>query len=68
MTKIQHKYILTCDIKDLKNFIPNNTNDYVYYAGLGKGKILTIDIKTKEIEFSSIELLQLIEGKYEILK
>ena len=62
------KYILTCDIKDLKNFIPNNTNDYVYYVGLGKGKILTIDIKTKEIEFSSIELLQLIEGKYEVLK
>ena len=64
---IKEKYILTCSIEELKGFTPNNTNEYVYYKGLGKGNILVVDIKTKEIDFSSKNLLKLIEGKYKVV-
>ena len=64
---IKEKYILTCSIEELKGFIPNNTNEYVYYKGLGKGKLLVVDVKTKEIDFSSKDLLKLIEGKYKVV-
>ena len=64
---IKEKYILTCSIEELKGFIPNKTNEYVYDKGLGKGKILAVDIKTKEIDFSSKDLLKLIEGKYKVV-
>ena len=64
---IKEKYILTCSIEELKGFTLNNTNEYVYYKGLGKGNILVVDIKTKEIDFSSKNLLKLIEGKYKVV-
>ena len=65
---IKEKQILTCRNEELKGFTPNNTNEYVYYKGLGKGKILVVDVKTKEIDFSSKDLLKLIEGKYKVVQ
>lgn len=58
------KYVLTCELDKLSGFIPNKYNTYVFYPGLQKGKYLFIDTDSKEIEFSDIKVLALLNNNY----